>query len=255
MRQWDLTRAVPRHVRDVKLVKGDILGIATRRGFVYTCGADGSIRCAHMPPTSCAGLFCLVCNKHSSKQGTEAHASLRKSLVLMWSSTALCEEGTSGLGSVNLAGRTFRSTERCLALQGRLLAHWTCQWLFVSPTLAVRVMGRSMRRSWAIDKKGNLEECRAREKAHGDRVTALLAHNGFLYSVSYDGSIKMWDAESMELVMEERNAHDGGRINCATVGPDGNLYTGGDDKVPAHLLVAHGTLKLPPFSFNAIHCC
>lgn len=60
MRQWDLTRAVPRHVRDVKLVKGDILGIATRRGFVYTCGADGSIRCAHMPPTSCAGLFCLV---------------------------------------------------------------------------------------------------------------------------------------------------------------------------------------------------
>ncbi len=44
MRQWDLTRAVPRHVRDVKLVKGDILGIATRRGFVYTCGADGSIR-------------------------------------------------------------------------------------------------------------------------------------------------------------------------------------------------------------------
>jgi len=47
MRQWDLTRAVPRHVRDVKLVKGDILGIATRRGFVYTCGADGSIRCVN----------------------------------------------------------------------------------------------------------------------------------------------------------------------------------------------------------------
>lgn len=45
LRQWDLTRAVPHHVRDINLVKGDVLGIATRRGFVYTCGADGSIRC------------------------------------------------------------------------------------------------------------------------------------------------------------------------------------------------------------------
>ncbi|BDA50211.1 probable pre-mRNA-splicing factor prp46 at C-terminar half [Coccomyxa sp. Obi] len=148
MRQWDLTRAVPRHVRDVKLVKGDILGIATRRGFVYTCGADGSIR------------------------------------------------------------------------------------------------------SWAIDKKGNLEECRAREKAHGDRVTALLAHNGFLYSVSYDGSVKMWDAESMELVMEERNAHDGGRINCAAVGPDGNLYTGGDDKLVRRWRLG----SLNPAPSNALFC-
>jgi pleiotropic regulator 1 len=44
LRQWDLTRAVPRLVRDVKLAKGDIMGIATRKGHVYTCGADGSIR-------------------------------------------------------------------------------------------------------------------------------------------------------------------------------------------------------------------
>ena len=44
LRQWDLTRAVPRLVRDVKLEKGDIMGIATRKGFVYTCGADGSMR-------------------------------------------------------------------------------------------------------------------------------------------------------------------------------------------------------------------
>ena len=57
MRQWDLTRAVPRHVRDVKLVKGDILGIATRRGFVYTCGADGSIRCAHIVPPRVLGIL------------------------------------------------------------------------------------------------------------------------------------------------------------------------------------------------------
>ena len=44
LRQWDLTRAVPCLVRDVTLEKGDIMGIATRKGFVYTCGADGSIR-------------------------------------------------------------------------------------------------------------------------------------------------------------------------------------------------------------------
>jgi hypothetical protein len=80
----------------------------------------------------------------------------------------------------------------------------------------------SASRSWAIDKKGCLEERRSREKAHKDRVTALLTHNGFLYSVSYD---------SMELVMEAANAHEGGRVNCAAIGPDGNLYTGGDDKV------------------------
>ena len=72
---------------------------------------------------------------------------------------------------------------------------------------------------------------KAREKAHSDRVTALLAHAGFLYSVSYDGSVKMWDGDTMELVQDVKRAHEGGRINCATVGADGNLYTGGDDKV------------------------
>ena len=44
LRQWDLTRAVPRHVRDVALVKGDILGLATAPGRVFTAGADGAIR-------------------------------------------------------------------------------------------------------------------------------------------------------------------------------------------------------------------
>ena len=41
----------------------------------------------------------------------------------------------------------------------------------------------------------------------------------------------MWDATNLELVMEVRKAHDGQRIQCAAVGPDGFLYTGGDDKV------------------------
>ena len=86
-------------------------------------------------------------------------------------------------------------------------------------------------RSWKIGKKGELEAGKAREKAHKDRVTALLAHAGFLYSASYDGAVKMWDADTMELVQDVKRAHEGGRINCATIGADGNLYTGGDDKV------------------------
>lgn len=86
-------------------------------------------------------------------------------------------------------------------------------------------------RSWAIGKKGELEPGRAREKAHSDRVTALLSHAGFLYSTSYDGSVKMWDADTMELVQDVKRAHDSGRVNCAAIGADGNLYTGGDDKV------------------------
>ncbi len=90
-------------------------------------------------------------------------------------------------------------------------------------------------RSWKIGKKGELEPGRAREKAHKDRVTALLARAGFLYSASYDGSVKMWDADTMELVQAIPRAHEGGRVNCATIGADGNLYTGGDDKVRQRL--------------------
>lgn len=64
LRQWDLTRAVPRLVRDVKLEKGDIMGIATRKGFVYTCGADGSMRWAACPPPClpgcCGWQACLI---------------------------------------------------------------------------------------------------------------------------------------------------------------------------------------------------
>ncbi len=86
-------------------------------------------------------------------------------------------------------------------------------------------------RSWAIDKKGELTPGRAREKAHRDRVSAILAAEGFLYSVSWDGSVKMWDADSLELVMEAPHAHEGKKVHCAAVGPDGNLYTGGDDRV------------------------
>ena len=77
----------------------------------------------------------------------------------------------------------------------------------------------------------------SRPKAHTDRVAALATAGGFVYSVSYDGWVKMWDAASLELVMAERSAHGGGRVLCAAIGPDCHLYTGGDDKVAPHGLV------------------
>ncbi len=40
----------------------------------------------------------------------------------------------------------------------------------------------------------------------------------------------MWDGTNLELVMEIKKAHDGQRIQCGAIGPDGFLYTGGDDK-------------------------
>jgi hypothetical protein len=39
------------------------------------------------------------------------------------------------------------------------------------------------------------------------------------------------DAATLELAGEVAAAHDGQRIHCLAVGPDGVLYTGGDDKV------------------------
>ena len=44
MAQWDLTRAVPRKVREMSLFTGDIQGLAAGGGRVFSCGADGSIR-------------------------------------------------------------------------------------------------------------------------------------------------------------------------------------------------------------------
>lgn len=38
------------------------------------------------------------------------------------------------------------------------------------------------------------------------------------------------------------NAHDGGKVNCLAIGPDGVIYTGGDDKVinPFRHITLHG---------------
>ena len=49
-------------------------------------------------------------------------------------------------------------------------------------------------------------------------------------AVGYDGALKMWD-NKLQLVSAVKSAHEGARVHCLAIGPDGNLYTGGDDKV------------------------
>ena len=111
----------------------------------------------------------------------------------------------------------------------------------------------SAHRAWNIAKNGELSEAGAREKAHKDRITSIVWHKNFLYSVSYDGTVKMWDATNLELVMEIKKAHDGQRVQCGAVGPDGFLYTGGDDKVSTWQQHARQTISAQNLSFAC--CC
>lgn len=84
-------------------------------------------------------------------------------------------------------------------------------------------------RSWIITKQGPLIESTFREKAHKDRVVAAVHHKDLLYSVSYDGALTAWRADTLEVVAHVREAHEGQRVHCLTVGSDGVLYSGGDD--------------------------
>lgn len=85
-------------------------------------------------------------------------------------------------------------------------------------------------RTWTLGKGGELVEAAVREKAHDGRATGLAVVGNLVYSVSYDGSIKAWDAHgNLNLVMKATAAHEGERLYCITLGPDGLLYTGGDD--------------------------
>lgn len=129
MRQWDMSRAVPRHKSDVKLEKGDITTLTTGNNSVYACSADGSIQ------------------------------------------------------------------------------------------------------AWTVDKRtGALALSYSEPKAHSDRITASRWLGNYLYTVGYDGALKMWDHQ-LQLVAAVKSAHDGARVHCLTIGADKHVYTGGDDKL------------------------
>lgn len=85
--------------------------------------------------------------------------------------------------------------------------------------------------SFNIDKKGDLTVAATVAKAHTDRVTALALTDGLLFSTSYDGTVRAWDATTLEPALSIPEAHQGERVHCMVVGPDGLLYTGGGDKL------------------------
>ena len=64
----------------------------------------------------------------------------------------------------------------------------------------------------------------------------------------------MWDA-SLELVTSVRAAHGGGKVYALAVGPDGLIYTGGDDKVCTQLLrvVCRFAFVVAPFACHLPH--
>lgn len=72
--------------------------------------------------------------------------------------------------------------------------------------------------------------------AHLDRITGMVYHRNCLYTVSRDGSLKMWDASDLTLRREVKDAHNGAHVTCVCIGPDNFLYTGGADNVRPHTL-------------------
>lgn len=56
--------------------------------------------------------------------------------------------------------------------------------------------------AWSIGKKGELAEVACRKRAHGERVAAIALRGALLYSVSYDGALKAWDADNLDIVVD-----------------------------------------------------
>lgn len=93
---------------------------------------------------------------------------------------------------------------------------------------------------FAIDPKtGGLELRDARPKAHGGRVTDLHIDRGMLVSSSYDGTVKSWCLDGLEIVAMSSSARSGARVlaitqalnpgNAGNGEEGGYLYAAGSD--------------------------
>ncbi|KAK8529347.1 hypothetical protein V6N13_102275 [Hibiscus sabdariffa] len=63
---------------------------------------------------------------------------------------------------------------------------------------------------------------------HADAVTGLASHNGLIYSVSWDKTLKIWRASDARCLQSVK-AHDDA-INAIIASVDGTVYTGSADK-------------------------
>ncbi|CAD7702188.1 unnamed protein product [Ostreobium quekettii] len=104
--------------------------------------------------------------------------------------------------------------------------------------------------SWEISNQGGFQKANSKEGAHQGRVSSMALHKDMLYTVGFDGHLKVWDASSMDLLVDISGAHEGKRIRCVTMGPDGTLYTGGDDKMVRRWTPGSMRQKPPLYGHN-----
>ena len=138
LRQWDMSRAVPRHVRDVTVFKGDILTLCSSQGRVFTSGVDGSLRCSpaavlleHCTERLGCGLCCLFTSSSAA--------------VLRWGSKPGCP-AASAAHQVSRQGQQYVPP------------------VPVQPDMLQTVMPPC--RPWTISKTGELTPAASRDKAH-----------------------------------------------------------------------------------------
>ena len=163
LRQWDMSRAVPRCVSTVCLDKGDILALVARKDRIYAANADGSIRCAGGAPRWPGGVGGGASSARAACRVAGASRPMRRRPALL------------------------------LPVAPRPCAH-------ALPHLPPPPPPRS---AWSIDRKsGDLSEVACHMKAHGERVTAIALRGALLYSVSYDGCLKAWDADNLDIVVD-----------------------------------------------------
>ena len=72
----------------------------------------------------------------------------------------------------------------------------------------------------------------SRTIAHLDRITSIVCGgSNHIFTSSYDGTIKSWDPESLDLITTAENSHGGERVHCLALGPEGFLFSGGGDNL------------------------
>ncbi|KAL6761674.1 WD40-repeat-containing domain protein [Haematococcus lacustris] len=84
---------------------------------------------------------------------------------------------------------------------------------------------------FSVTKTGSLKPLAQVSSAHSAAVTGLAVYGSRLYSVGLDGALQAWSTDDLTLAAQVHDAHLGASMHCITLGPDGLLYTGGDDKL------------------------
>ncbi|GFR47781.1 hypothetical protein Agub_g9550, partial [Astrephomene gubernaculifera] len=237
LRLWDTTFRTPKEAqRAVRLFTGDILSLAATRGQVFAAGADGSLHAWTIndrPDRSSAGASSSHSHSSHSNGGGGAggsHGSSSGSHGGNGASSAGSHGSSSGNGSGSHASHATagHGGSGGGAANG---AHGSSSGSSSSSGNGGGGGGGGSSSSGSGGGGHLLVEGPCVERAHEGRVAACVAHGDRVFTVSYDGSIKAWQASTLTLLAEVRGAHRGEKVICAAVGANGVLFTGGDDKL------------------------